>query len=247
MIWRRTRCDAASHVTRDRDAVTVSPRRANLKWDGLFCSNGPGDPSQCKETIKSLKWAISQDIPIFGICLGNQLLALAAGAKTYKMKYGNRGMNQPCVDLRTTRCYITSQNHGYAVDDQSLPEGWKALFVNANDRSNEGIIHVSKPFFSVQFHPEAAGGPFDTAFLFEAFVRHVRGAAPQLTLLDPAIYRNDRASLKRVLLVGSGGLSIGQAGEFDYSGAEAASRGLPTPSTRLVAISRGRGWSRFRV
>jgi hypothetical protein len=122
-------------------------------------------------------------------------------------------------DLRTTRCYITSQNHGYAVDDQSLPEGWKALFVNANDRSNEGIIHVSKPFFSVQFHPEAAGGPFDTAFLFEAFVRHVRGAAPQLTLLDPAIYRNDRASLKRVLLVGSGGLSIGQAGEFDYSGA----------------------------
>jgi len=223
---RRTRFDAASHVTRDRDAVTASPRRANLKWDGLFCSNGPGDPSQCKETIKSLKWAISQDIPIFGICLGNQLLALAAGAKTYKMKYGNRGMNQPCVDLRTTRCYITSQNHGYAVDDQSLPEGWKALFVNANDRSNEGIIHVSKPFFSVQFHPEAAGGPFDTAFLFEAFVRHVRGAAPQLTLLDPAIYRNDRASLKRVLLVGSGGLSIGQAGEFDYSGESASSLNL---------------------
>ena len=110
--------------------------RANLQWDGLFCSNGPGDPSQCKETIKSLKWAISRDVPIFGICLGNQLLALAAGAKTYKMKYGNRGMNQPCVDLRTTRCYITSQNHGYAVDDQSLPEGWKALFVNANDRAD---------------------------------------------------------------------------------------------------------------
>ena len=95
----------------------------------------------------------------------------------------------------------------------------------------------------MQFHPEAAGGPFDTAFLFEAFVRHVRGAAPQLTLLDPAIYRNDRASLKRVLLVGSGGLSIGQAGEFDYSGVQQCL----TPSTRLVAISRGRGWSRFRV
>jgi carbamoyl-phosphate synthase small subunit len=116
------------------------PRRANLKWDGLFCSNGPGDPSQCKETIKSLKWAISKDVPIFGICLGNQLLALAAGAKTYKMKYGNRGMNQPCVDLRTTRCYITSQNHGYAVDDQSLPEGWKALFVNANDRADSASV-----------------------------------------------------------------------------------------------------------
>ena len=97
MIWRRTRFDAVSHVTRDRDAVTVPPRRSNLKWDGLFCSNGPGDPSQCKETIKSLQWAISQDIPIFGICLGNQLLALAAGAKTYKMKYGNRSMNQPCA------------------------------------------------------------------------------------------------------------------------------------------------------
>ena len=213
-------------VRAPRETRPSLQHRANLKWDGLFCSNGPGDPSQCKETIKSLQWAISQDIPIFGICLGNQLLALAAGAKTYKMKYGNRGMNQPCVDLRTTRCYITSQNHGYAVDDQSLPEGWKALFVNANDRSNEGIIHVSKPFFSVQFHPEAAGGPFDTAFLFEAFVRHVRGAAPQLTLLDPAIYRNDRASLKRVLLVGSGGLSIGQAGEFDYSGESASSLNL---------------------
>ena len=144
-------------VRAPRETRPSLQHRANLKWDGLFCSNGPGDPSQCKETIKSLQWAISQDIPIFGICLGNQLLALAAGAKTYKMKYGNRGMNQPCVDLRTTRCYITSQNHGYAVDDQSLPEGWKALFVNANDRSNEGIIHVSKPFFSVQFHPEAAG------------------------------------------------------------------------------------------
>ena len=132
-----------SNVTRV-DAVTVSPHRANLKWDGLFCSNGPGDPSQCKETIKSLQWAISKDIPIFGICLGNQLLALAAGAKTYKMKYGNRGMNQPCVDLRTTRCYITSQNHGYAVDDQSLPEGWKALFVNANDRADS--VSVSERF-----------------------------------------------------------------------------------------------------
>ena len=194
---------------------------AKLEWDGVFCSNGPGDPSKCAATIKSLKWAISQEKPVFGICLGNQILALAAGGATYKMKYGNRGMNQPCVDLRTTRCYITSQNHGFAVDDSTLPDGWRALFINANDRSNEGITHTSKPFFSVQFHPEAAGGPFDTAFLFESFVRLVRGNAPQLTLLDPNIYRHDRASLKRVLLVGSGGLSIGQAGEFDYSGSQA--------------------------
>ena len=194
---------------------------AKLEWDGVFCSNGPGDPSKCAATITSLKWAISQEKPVFGICLGNQILALAAGGATYKMKYGNRGMNQPCVDLRTTRCYITSQNHGFAVDDSTLPDGWRALFINANDRSNEGITHTSKPFFSVQFHPEAAGGPFDTAFLFESFVRLVRGNAPQLTLLDPNIYRHDRASLKRVLLVGSGGLSIGQAGEFDYSGSQA--------------------------
>ncbi|KAH8098752.1 carbamoyl-phosphate synthase [Aureococcus anophagefferens] len=194
---------------------------SKLEWDGVFCSNGPGDPSKCAATIKSLKWAISQEKPVFGICLGNQILALAAGGTTYKMKYGNRGMNQPCVDLRTTRCYITSQNHGFAVDDSTLPDGWRALFINANDRSNEGITHTSKPFFSVQFHPEAAGGPFDTAFLFESFVRLVRGNAPQLTLLDPNIYRHDRASLKRVLLVGSGGLSIGQAGEFDYSGSQA--------------------------
>jgi len=208
----------------------------DLKWDGLFCSNGPGDPSMCATTIKNLKWAIAQETPIFGICLGNQLLALAAGAKTYKMKYGNRGMNQPCVDLRTTRCYITSQNHGYAVDDSSLPDGWKALFLNANDQSNEGIIHTSKPFFSVQFHPEAAGGPFDTAFLFESFIRVVRGAAPQLTLLDPAIYRHDRASLKRVLLVGSGGLSIGQAGEFDYSGSQAI-KALKEEGIEVVLIN----------
>jgi carbamoyl-phosphate synthase/aspartate carbamoyltransferase len=145
-------------------------------------------------------------------------------------------MNQPCVDLRTTRCYITSQNHGFAVDDESLPPNWKALFVNANDRSNEGIIHTSKPFFSVQFHPEAAGGPFDTAFLFEAFVRLVRGAPPQLTLLDPAIYRADRASLKRVLLVGSGGLSIGQAGEFDYSGSQAI-KALREEGVEVVLIN----------
>ena len=120
-------------VPHDYD-LEANPQR--IAWDGVFCSNGPGDPQQCAATIKSLRYAMTRDQPIFGICLGNQLLALAAGATTYKMKYGNRGMNQPCVDLRTTRCYITSQNHGYAVDDQSLPEGWKALFVNANDRAD---------------------------------------------------------------------------------------------------------------
>ncbi|CAE8730607.1 unnamed protein product, partial [Polarella glacialis] len=106
--------------------------------------------------------------------LGHQLLAIAAGAKTYKMKFGNRGMNQPCVDLRTGRCYITSQNHGFAVDDTCLPDGWTALFTNANDASNEGIAHEEKPWFSVQFHPEACGGPIDSFFLFDEFMNIIQ-------------------------------------------------------------------------
>lgn len=192
----------------------------NIEWEGLFLSNGPGDPTMCGETIESIKYALemSPARPIFGICLGSQLLALAAGAKTYKLKYGNRGMNQPCVDLRTGRCYITPQNHGFAVDSTSLPPLWKPLFINANDQTNEGIIHTTKPFFSVQFHPEASGGPFDTAFLFEKFVGETRGETQPVVLQDGLSYQ--RKIYKKVLLVGSGGLSIGQAGEFDYSGSQ---------------------------
>ena len=193
---------------------------ANIEWEGLFLSNGPGDPAMCPETIASIEYALQLEPPkpIFGICLGNQLLALAAGAKTYKLKYGNRGMNQPAIDLRTGRCYITPQNHGFAVDASSLPEYWKPLFLNANDLTNEGIVHTNKPFFSVQFHPEASGGPTDTAFLFEKFVGHVKKIPQPLVLQDGLGY--ERKTYKKVLLVGSGGLSIGQAGEFDYSGSQ---------------------------
>lgn len=192
----------------------------NIEWQGLFLSNGPGDPTMCAETIESIKYALEMKPPrpIFGICLGNQLLALAAGATTYKLKYGNRGMNQPCVDLRTGRCYITPQNHGFAVDSKSLPPLWKPLFLNANDHTNEGIVHTTKPFFSVQFHPEANGGPYDTAFLFQKFVGETRGESQPLILQDEHGY--ERKTFKKVLLVGSGGLSIGQAGEFDYSGSQ---------------------------
>jgi carbamoyl-phosphate synthase/aspartate carbamoyltransferase len=191
-----------------------------IQWDGLFLSNGPGDPTKCPQTIKSIQYALALDPPrpIFGICLGNQLLALAAGATTYKLKYGNRGMNQPCIDLRTGRCYITPQNHGFAVDSNSLPKNWKQLFLNANDLTNEGIVHTDKPFFSVQFHPEASGGPLDTSFLFDKFVGHVRKISQPLVLQDGLAYK--RKIVKKVLLVGSGGLSIGQAGEFDYSGSQ---------------------------
>eukprot|EP00585_Thalassiosira_rotula_P013637 CAMPEP_0196133262 /NCGR_PEP_ID=MMETSP0910-20130528/2557_1 /TAXON_ID=49265 /ORGANISM="Thalassiosira rotula, Strain GSO102" /LENGTH=1534 /DNA_ID=CAMNT_0041392969 /DNA_START=85 /DNA_END=4689 /DNA_ORIENTATION=- len=193
---------------------------SNIHWDGLFLSNGPGDPSMVPQTIKSIQYALGLEPPrpIFGICLGNQLLSLAAGASTYKMKYGNRGMNQPCIDLRTGRCYITPQNHGFAVDSNSLPKAWKPLFMNANDLTNEGIIHTQKPFFSVQFHPEASGGPLDTAFLFDKFVGHVRKISQPLVLQNGLSYQ--RKTYKKVLLVGSGGLSIGQAGEFDYSGSQ---------------------------
>jgi carbamoyl-phosphate synthase/aspartate carbamoyltransferase len=193
---------------------------ANVEWEGLFLSNGPGDPTMCSETIKSIQYALELNPPkpIFGICLGSQLLALAAGAKTYKMKYGNRGMNQPCIDLRTGRCYITPQNHGFAVDADSLPPLWKPLFLNANDLTNEGIVHTTKPFFSVQFHPEASGGPCDTAFLFNKFVGETRGESQPLILQNGLSYQ--RKTYKKVLLVGSGGLSIGQAGEFDYSGSQ---------------------------
>src|ERR1700761_6367914 len=125
-------------------------------YDGLFISNGPGDPTTLTLTIDRLKKAVEiADKPIFGICLGHQLLALAAGCTTSKMKYGNRGHNIPCIDSFSGRCYITSQNHGFQVDTDSLPEGWNELFRNANDNSNEGIFCVDKPFFSVQFHPES--------------------------------------------------------------------------------------------
>lgn len=137
--------------------------------DGLFVSNGPGDPKKCAATIETLRFFLAGRIPVFGICLGNQLLALAAGADTYKLKFGHRSQNQPCLEKGTKRCYITSQNHGFAVDIRSLPKGWIPWFTNANDGTNEGIRHVSKPFYGVQFHPEAAPGPTDTDFLFDRF------------------------------------------------------------------------------
>eukprot|EP00756_Hemistasia_phaeocysticola_P015678 Hpha_TRINITY_DN15426_c3_g2::TRINITY_DN15426_c3_g2_i1::g.176574::m.176574 len=189
--------------------------------DGFFLSNGPGDPSVVDKTVQNVKKLLEREpvVPIFGICLGNQILARAAGAKTYKMKFGNRGMNQPVIDTRTTRCYITPQNHGFAVDEQTLPEEWTPLFYNANDNTNEGIIHRFKPFFSAQFHPEHMGGPSDTAWLFDMFLSRIRDRHAEITtvLRIPP----QETEIKKVLLLGSGGLTIGQAGEFDYSGSQA--------------------------
>jgi carbamoyl-phosphate synthase small subunit len=139
------------------------------EWDGVFLSNGPGDPTLCTETVRILKKAMQKKKPIFGICLGTQIMALSVGANTHKLRYGHRGQNQPCVDLSSERCYLTSQNHGYAVEEKSLPSDWQVSFRNLNDQSVEGIAHRTLPFFSVQFHPEAAPGPVDTLWLFEKF------------------------------------------------------------------------------
>jgi len=212
--------------------VTVVPHDYDISgniahYDGLFLSNGPGDPQMCVETTEQLGKILAlegDDVkPIFGICLGNQLMGLAAGAKSEKLPFGNRGQNQPVINDLNGDCYITPQNHGYAITNESIPKGWKSLFTNANDQSNEGIISETKPYFSAQFHPEAHCGPTDTEFLFDTF----------LTACSEKVKDRDglkfpsrapappRPNVKKVLLLGSGGTSIGQAGEFDYSGAQA--------------------------
>lgn len=143
-----------------------------LEFDGLFISNGPGDPDTCEEAVRNIQKAMSNTkLPIFGICMGNQLLSKAGGAKIYKPKYGHRSHNQPVRMAGTNRCFITSQNHGYAVDNNTLSSDWHPYFINMNDGSNEGIRHRTNPWFSAQFHPEAASGPTDTEFLFDDFVQ----------------------------------------------------------------------------
>jgi carbamoyl-phosphate synthase small subunit len=161
-------------------SVTVVPynypiHKVASNFDGVFISNGPGDPTHCQETVYNLNCLMdSSPVPIMGICLGHQLLALAVGARTIKLKYGNRAHNIPALDLTTGQCHITSQNHGYAVDASTLPSDFKEYFVNLNDGSNEGMRHVSRPIFSTQFHPEAKGGPMDSAFLFDSYIDTVR-------------------------------------------------------------------------
>ena len=203
-----------------------------LEFDGLFLANGPGDPEQCSKTVEHIRTFLqSKDVrPCMGICLGNQLLARAAGAKTYKLKYGHRSHNQPVQRVGTTQCFITSQNHGYAVDSSTLPADWEPLFVNMNDGSNEGIRHKTNPWFSAQFHPEACSGPVDTEFLFDEFASMlVTSPCPSKGGEDlradnfgrPSSPLGRSGEVTKVLLLGSGALKIGQAGEFDYSGAQA--------------------------
>ena len=173
-------CGVKNNIIRcllDRDATVIRVPwdydYTGEEYDGLFISNGPGDPAMCDATVKYIKSAIDAEKPIMGICLGNQLLARAAGAETYKLKYGHRSHNQPVLLTGTNRCFITSQNHGFAVATETLPSDWEPLFTNVNDNTNEGIRHKTLPFFSTQFHPEAWSGPTDTEFLFDDFIENI--------------------------------------------------------------------------
>ena len=195
------------------------------KYDGLFLSNGPGDPTMCKETIAQLEKVVTcpddEVKPIYGICMGNQLMGLAAGGKAEKLPFGNRGQNQPVLNHQTAECYITPQNHGYVINCDTLKPGWKTLFTNANDGSNEGIAHETRPYFTAQFHPEAKCGPNDTAFMFDVFLEACQAPPNKkitFPIRDPP---KPPPTVKKVLMLGSGGTSIGQAGEFDYSGGQA--------------------------
>jgi carbamoyl-phosphate synthase small subunit len=173
-------CGTKNNIIRcllKRDATVIrvpwnhSPQ--GLDYDGVLLSNGPGDPKMCHETIEHTRKLLVGNKPVFGICLGSQIMALAAGADTYKLKYGHRSHNQPVILKDTNHCFITSQNHGFAVDNQSIGKDWEAWFTNLNDHTNEGIRHKEQPYFSVQFHPEASAGPVDTEFLFDEFMKLV--------------------------------------------------------------------------
>ena len=235
------------------------PSLAGKDYDGLFISNGPGDPVMLEETVRHIKEAMDEArTPIFAICLGHQLLARAAGATTEKLKFGNRGHNIPCTNKLSGKCYITSQNHGFAVDVRTLPSEWEELFVNANDDTNEGIRHQQRPYFSVQFHPESTPGPRDTEFLFDVFIDTIVNCTQDFNALRRPVTipggtiegnkaLHPRLRPKKVLILGSGGLSIGQAGEFDYSGSQAIKalkeEGIYTvlinPNIATIQTSRG--------
>lgn len=250
------------------------------KYDGFFISNGPGNPETAVDVIENIKQLLESNVPIFGICLGHQLIARAIGLHTRKMLYGNRGHNLPCRFIDSNRSFVTTQNHGYAVDVDNLPDDWMILFTNINDSSNEGLAHRTKAIFSVQFHPEHNAGPKDMNFLFDIFTNYIRGNSCDSVAHEIACHLNcttgDDDNLlqsytiieeanageaavddddddltattvttgkingiikpKKVLILGSGGLSIGQAGEFDYSGSQAI-KALKEEAIKAVLIN----------
>ncbi|NWY30620.1 CPSM synthase, partial [Pheucticus melanocephalus] len=211
-----------------------------MDYDGLIISGGPGDPMKAQEVIQNVRKVLESNRPepLFGISMGHLITGIAAGATSYKMQMANRGQNQPVLNAVSGQAVITAQNHGYAIDGSSLPPGWKPLFVNANDHTNEGIMHESRSIFTVQFYPDANPGPRDTEFLFDSFISLVkRGKGTTIpSVLPKAGVTASRVEVSKVLILGSGGLSIGQAGEFDYSGSQAV-KALKEENVKIVLMN----------
>ncbi|NWW01668.1 CPSM synthase, partial [Oreocharis arfaki] len=211
-----------------------------MDYDGLIISGGPGDPMKAQEVIQNVRKVLESNRPepLFGISMGHLITGIAAGATCYKMQMANRGQNQPVLNAVNGQAVITAQNHSYAIDSSTLPPGWKPLFVNANDQTNEGIMHETRLIFTAQFYPDANPGPRDTEFLFDSFISLVkRGKGTTISsVLPKAGVTASRVEVSKVLILGSGGLSIGQAGEFDYSGSQAV-KALKEENVKIVLMN----------
>uniref|UniRef100_A0A8C3REA5 Carbamoyl phosphate synthase arginine-specific large chain n=1 Tax=Cyanoderma ruficeps TaxID=181631 RepID=A0A8C3REA5_9PASS len=211
-----------------------------MDYDGLIISGGPGDPMKAQEVIQNVRKVLESNRPepLFGISMGHLITGIAAGATSYKMQMANRGQNQPVLNAVNGQAVITAQNHGYAIESSALPPGWKPLFVNANDQTNEGIMHETRSIFTAQFYPDANPGPRDTEFLFDSFISLVkRGKGTTIpSVLPKAGVTASRVEVSKVLILGSGGLSIGQAGEFDYSGSQAV-KALKEENVKIVLMN----------
>uniref|UniRef100_A0A8C3L1J2 carbamoyl-phosphate synthase (ammonia) n=1 Tax=Chrysolophus pictus TaxID=9089 RepID=A0A8C3L1J2_CHRPC len=212
----------------------------SMEYDGLVISGGPGDPMKAQEVIQNVRKVLESNRPepLFGIGMGNLITGIAAGATSYKMQMANRGQNQPVLNAVNGQAVITTQNHAYAIDSSTLPPGWKPLFVNASDQTNEGIMHETRPIFTAQFYPDANPGPTDTEFLFDSFISLIkRGKGTTIaSVLPKAGATASRVEVSKVLILGSGGLSIGQAGEFDYSGSQAV-KALKEENVKIVLMN----------
>ncbi|XP_009995229.1 PREDICTED: carbamoyl-phosphate synthase [ammonia], mitochondrial [Chaetura pelagica] len=212
----------------------------SMEYDGLIISGGPGDPMKAQEVIQNVRKVLESNRPepLFGISMGNLIIGIAAGATSYKMQMANRGQNQPVLNAVNGQAVITAQNHGYAIDSSTLLPGWKPLFVNASDQTNEGIMHETRPIFTAQFYPDANPGPRDTEFLFDSFISLIkRGKGTTISsVLPKAGATASRVEVSKVLILGSGGLSIGQAGEFDYSGSQAV-KAMKEENVKIVLMN----------